>query len=227
MTHDELHDLREAWARHGALLERSLAIDERLLRETLLHKVRFALLPYVVARALEVILGLAVVLAAVSVVAAHGGELRYLVVGGALAIFAAGMTALCASLLVSVLRIDHGGPVTAIQRSVERIRVVEFVCFKWALLGGTLLWLPALLVPFEALTGVDALARVDILHLAANLVVGLVILGVGQALSKRFLERDDLGPRARRCLDALTGRSLRVARSHLAELAAFERDDRE
>ena len=172
----QLDDLKEAWAAHGALLERSLAIDERLLRETLLRKVRFALAPYVVLRAVEVALGAGVCWAVVRVLAAHLAEPRYLVVGGALAAFTVGMTWACAYLLVSALQIDYGRPVTEIQRAVERLRVVEYRTFKWALLGGVLFWLPVLLVLFEALTPVQALGRVHLPWLVANLVLGLVVL---------------------------------------------------
>jgi len=228
MPLDDLKDLKElqaAWAAHGALLERSLAIDERLLREVLLTKVRRALAPYVLWRALEVALGVATLLAVVPVLGAHVTEQRYLVVAGALAVFAAGITAVTAYLLVSALQLDFGGAVTAIQRDVKRLKLVEYRAFKWALLGGVLLWLPALLVPFEAFTGVEALARVPLPYLVANLVVGLVVLAVGQLLSRKYVERPDLRPWARRLVDAVSGRSLRSAAGHLAELSRFEREE--
>ncbi len=221
----QLDELKQAWAAHGARLERSLAIDERLLREMLLRKVRFALAPYVVWRALEVALGLAALCVVVPVLAAHAAEPRYVVVAGALAVFLAGITALTAVLLVDGLRLDYDGPVTAIQRDVERIKLAEYRAFKWALLGGVLLWLPAALVFFEAATGVDALARVHLPWLAANLVLGLVVLALGQALSRKYVERPDLSPLARRLVDSLSGRSLRSATSHLAELSRFEREE--
>lgn len=221
----QLDDLKDAWAAHGATLERSLAIDERLLREVLLRKVRFTFVPYLLWRVLELALGVAALSVVLPVVAAHRAEPRYLVVGGALAAFAAGITALCAYLLVNGLQLAFDGPVTAIQRDVERLKLAEYHAFKWALLGGVLLWLPALLVPFEALTGVDALARVDLPYLVGNLVVGLVVLALGQAWSRKYVERSDLSPFARRVVDSLTGWSLRRATGHLAELARFEREE--
>lgn len=221
----QLDDLKQAWTAHGALLERSLAIDERLLRETLMRKVRFALAPHVAWRALEVVLGAAALLAVGPVLAAHAGEPRYLVAGGALLVYLAGVTALSAYLLVNALWLDHGGPVTAIQREVERIRMAEYRAIKWALLGGVVVWLPAVLVLFEALTGVDALARVDLPWLALNLLFGIVVLVLGQTLSRRYVERPDLSPVARRIVEAVSGRGLRAAASHLAELARFEREE--
>src|SRR5688572_24321111 len=145
-----LDDLKDAWARHGALLERSLAIDERLLRETLLGKVRRALAPYVVGRAVEVALGVATIALVTPVLVAHRGDPLYVVVAGALAAFAIGMTAATASLLVRGLRLDFGGAVAAMQRDVEKLRRAEYRAFEWALLGGVVMWLPAVLVLVEA-----------------------------------------------------------------------------
>jgi len=221
----QLDDLKEAWAAHGAVLERSLAIDERLLREMLLRKVRFALAPYVLWRALEVALGVGTMLLVVPVLVAHAAEPRYVVAAGVLVPFTVGLTALSAYLLVNALRLDYGEPVTALQREVEGLRLVEYHAFKWALLGGMVIWLPAALLLLEALTGVTALARVDLPWFAANLVFGLVVLALGQALSKKYVERPGLSPWARRVVDAVSGRSLRAVTGHLAELARFEREE--
>ncbi len=221
----QLDDWKQAWAAHAATLERSLAIDERLLREVLLRKVRFALAPYVLWRALEVALGLATIFLVVPVLAAHVNEPRYLVLAGALAVFTVGFTALCAYLLVNSLQLDYDGPVTAIQRDIARLQIVEYRAFRWALLGGFVLWLPALLVPFESLTGFDALARVHPSYLVANLVVGLVVFAVGLWWSKKYVEGSDPNPWARRFVVALSGRPLRSAAGHLAELARFEREE--
>ncbi len=221
----QLDDLKEAWAAHGALLERSLAIDERLLREVMLRRVRLALAPYVLWRALEVALCIAALFVVMPVLAAHVAEPRYVVVAGALVVFTVGITAQSAFLIVNGLQLDYGGPVTAIQRDVERLRLVEYRALKWAVLGGVVVWLPAALVLFEALTGVDALARVDLPWLVANLTFGLVVLALGQVLSRKHVERPDLEPWARRLVEVVSGRALRRAADHLAEFARFEREE--
>jgi hypothetical protein len=158
------------------------------------------------------------------VLVAHPAELRYLAIAGSLAVFVGGATAMSAHLLVRAVQLDHSGPVAAIQRTVEHLRRSEYRAFKWALLGGVVYWLPAALVLFEAVTGVDALARADLAWLVANLAFGIGVVVLGQAMSKRYVERADLGPRARRIVDALSGRALRRVAEHLAELAAFEHD---
>jgi hypothetical protein len=221
----EIDDMKEAWAAHGAMLERSLVINERLLRETLLRKARTALTPYVVRRGLEVVLAAAMVMLVVPVVVAHVGEPRYVVAAGALALYAIWLTAMCGHLLVASLTLDAGGAVTAMQRDVERLKLAEYRTTKWALLGGVVVWLPAALVLFEVVTGIDALARADLAWLVANLGFGAAVLAAGQAWSRRHVERPGLSPRARRIVDAVSGRSLRRVTGHLAELASFQRDE--
>lgn len=221
----ELNDMKAVWAAHGATLERSLVINERLLREMMVRKTRVAMAPFVVWRALEVALGAVAMILVMRVLIAHIGEPRYLVAAGALAILVGGIAALCAYLLVGSLTLEYDGAVTLIQREVERLKLVEYHATKWALLGGVLVWLPAALVLFEGVTGIDALARVDLAWLAANLALGVVVLVLGLALSRRYVERPGLRPRAQRIVDAMSGRSLRSAASHLAELARFQRDD--
>jgi hypothetical protein len=194
----------------------------------MMREVRRALTPYILWRALEVALGVAALVVVMSVLADHARAPRYLITVGGLAGFTAAMTAQTAALLVRGARLDrggHAGPVTVLQRDLEQLKRAEYRAFTWALGGGVLLWLPAALVLFEAVTGVDAIARVDLAWLLGNLGFGAVALGLGQVLSRRYVERDALSPRARRIVDAVSGRALRVATAHLAELAKFERDE--
>ncbi|HEX6883610.1 MAG TPA: hypothetical protein VF530_09530 [Planctomycetota bacterium] len=219
-----LDDLERAWSAHGATLERSLALNERILRELLLRKVRLALAPFVLFRGLEVLLGLGALALAVPVLGAHLAEPRYLLLAGPVVALAAGLTGLVLWLLVHALRLDPARPVTVLQRELELLKLTEYRALKWALLGGTLLWLPAPLVLLEALSGVPFLARLDLGWLVANVVVGLGLLLAGQLLSRRLVERTDLSPVARRVVDALSSRSLRAAARHLEDLARFERE---
>lgn len=214
-----------AWADYGARLDRCAAIDERLLRESTRRAVHEALGPWQRARGLELLVSLAALGVAVPVLVAHAAEGRYVVAAGGVVVFFAAAACLAVRLLVRAHRLDLAGPVTASQRAVEALRLAEFHATRWWLLGGIAVWLPTALVVFEAVTGIAALARVDLAWLLANLAFGGVVLAVGHVWSRRCVERSDLGPWARRIVDALTGRPLRAAARHLDELARFERDE--
>lgn len=220
----ELDDWKTAWAAHTATLERSLAINERLLRETMLRKTRFAMAPYVVWRVVEVVFGVALLALCAPVVLAHVGEPRYLFVGGGTALVIAWITWLCGYLLVGSLRLDYDGAVLAIQRDVEHLKRAEYRALKWALLGGVIVWLPVIILVLEALSGADLLARVQLAWLIGNLAVGAVMMIIGLVLSHRYVERPNLGPHGRRIIDALSGRGLRVAARQLDELSKYHRE---
>jgi hypothetical protein len=218
----QLDDMKQIWAAHGATLERAVAINERLLRETMLGKVRSTLAPFRFWRVCEMVLGLATLFLIGPVLVGHLAEPRYAIAGGATFIYAIGLTALSVAML-ALARPDFDRPITEIQRTVERVRVLEYRATKWALLGGVVVWLPMLLLLVEAATGIDALARVDLAWLISNLLFGVAVLVAGHLLSKRFVE-SELSPIGRRVVDAFTGRSLAEATAHLAELTTFERD---
>ncbi|MGH7741160.1 MAG: hypothetical protein ACRENS_03980 [Candidatus Eiseniibacteriota bacterium] len=221
----ELDDLKAVWAEHGVRLERSVRIHEGILRRMLLRRVRRALAPLVFSRALEVVFGVAALIVVLPILARHIAEPRYAVAVGALAALLAGNAAISAFLIVTSLRLDLDRPVIAIQRKIERIKLIEYGALKWAILGGVMLWLPAALVLFEAVTGVDALARVNFSWLLANLIFGFLVLGLGQVISKRYVERPLRSEWAGRILDALAGRATRAAEAQLAELSKFEREE--
>ncbi len=224
MQNDELEAV---WKRHGAMLERSLAIDERILSELLMKKVRRTLTPYALFRALEVVCGVVALVVFAPIVFRHRAEPVYLVLGGSVLLHATGFVAFAFDLLRRSLRIDYGGSVTAIQGEVERLRLVESRSFLWAILGGVATWHTTALLVFEALSGADVLARVareSGVWLWANVGVGLALLWCGRLWSKRYLERTDGPPWARRVMDALTGRAILRARLRLDDLARFLKD---
>jgi hypothetical protein len=220
----ELDDLKAAWAEHSAVLERSLAINDQLLRVSLLRQIRLALVPSAVGRGVEAALGIGLLLACGSVLADHVADPTYTVAAGAVMVFAAAITALSAYLLAASVALDYGRPVAAIQRDVAHLRLVEYRAVMWAVLGGVVVWLPAALILVEAVTGAHVLATTPPLWLAANLVFGLLVLGVGLALSRRYVERPDLGPTARWVMNSLSGRGFEAASAHLDELARFTRE---
>lgn len=221
----ELDEMKEVWAAFGAKLERNLVVDERLLREMLLTKVRSALIPFQVLRTLEVALGIAVVVATIAVLTDHLSEPRYWIVATGLAVIATYVSGLSAYSLIQTVVIDYASPVTALQRMIERVRLAEYRMLKWTLMLGIVAWLPISLILFESLTGFDALARISLEWLVANIFFGLACLGVGLALSRRYVETAQLRPWARHLVNSLSGRAVQSATQHLAELSRFERND--
>ncbi len=226
-----LDELKNVWAAHTALLERAVAIDERLLRGQLGRRMRLALVPQAAWRALQALLGALAVWFVLPVVASHIEQSLYLFAGGAVVAFLAVFTLASASLCVRALQLDLTAPVVAIQRDFERLRLAEYRATKWALLLGTAAWLPLPLLLLEAFAGHPVLPFVHTPWLVANVVFGLGLLVAGSWWSRRVVERGDCmdahapSPRARWWIDALSSRGVRNASRHLDELAMFAREE--
>jgi hypothetical protein len=220
----DLADLETAWAAQGSRLARRVTIDEARLRALLVREAQHALTPFVRRCAVELVLVLAALAATLPVLASHLTELRYLIAGGAVAAVSIGLLAHLALLLRRATRLDPALEVTVLQGALLRVRRLEYRALEWAILGGTLVWLPALLLLFEALSGVAALARVDGPWLLANLLFGIAVLALGKVLCQRRLARGTLGPKAQRFLDAISDRGVREASARLAELEGFVRE---
>jgi hypothetical protein len=222
----QLDDLQSTWAKHGERLERVLSLNEQVMRQLTVRKVRWSLTPYLLWRSIEIVFAIGVVAAASIVLARHVDEARYLAVTPVVMLFAIFMIAKTGNLMTRAVRLDTSAEVAAMQLAIEQMRRLEFHCFKWALLGGTVLWLPTALLLFEAAFGVAALARVHFAWLACNMVFGLLVLAIGQTLAKKHVERSNLTPAMRRLVDMISGKQLAAVSRHLDELASLAPKER-
>ena len=228
----QLDDMKAVWATHGEQLDRVLHINEKLLRDVTMNKVRSSLIPYVLWRAFEVLFGVAMTLATGSVLLDHTDELLYLSVAGAVLLFSVFMTITTLMLIVRALRLDQDRQVVDVQRAVAKLKLAEFHAFKWALLGGVLLWLPIGIVVFEVLSGAPALSNVPLPWLLANIAFGLLALFLGQHLVRKHVDKNgqpdtERAPWVQRLLDHASGRQLAKISNHMDELASFRSEGSE
>lgn len=230
----ELDELKAAWAAQGARLEQCVVVQESLLRERTRRALRFTLAPFAFWRLVECAIGVALLAALLPVVIGQLERPRYLLIGMATVGYVAVATVQCLGLLLGSLRLGADRPVVELQEALERMRLAEFRCLRFVLLGGVAAWLPLAVLLLESISGaplLDALANSPLLAqlplgwLAANVLLGVALLAGGWLWSRRRLERGDLSPFARRLRDALTSAPLHRAHRHLAELAGFTRDE--
>jgi hypothetical protein len=215
----QLDDLQRIWASHGAVLAggapRSTPAPRRWPRP------RGGLFGYVLRSSVEATLLVAGAAMLWPVLVAHRHEFRYLCAGGAVLVWLLGLGVWLVRLAVQAAVIDFGAAITAVQRQLGALRLRECHGVKWALLGGVVVWLPLPLLLLEAATGAPLLAAIDGAWLAANLLCGLLLLGLGRRWASQRLPTPDSGPVLSTIVDALGDRSLRRAQEQLVELAAF------
>jgi len=161
---------------------------------------------------LELILDGILLLFTGSFVADHIREPRFLLPGLVLHLAVILLSAPLLRQLVLLRGVDYAEPVVAIRRQVERLRIEEIRALRWTLSAAPLLWTPLLIVTMKGLLGLDAWALLNTRWIFANLAFGIVFLAAMLWASRRIEGR---------WMDALAGRSLRVAKRHLEEVAQF------
>lgn len=220
-----MDDLRTIWTTHADQLARHLRLNERALRTTIVDRTATTMSRYASWGWLQLGLAAFGILANGTFLVGHLGDTPYLLSSIALQLYLTLHLGLAIYRLVLVHGIDYAASVTAMQRAIERVKIVEYHGFKWALLLGVMLWVPALAVLVKGLLGVDFYAEVSSPWVIANVVFGLVVLLAGQLLARRFVERPGMSAFARSLVDNLSGYRLRRASRFLDELAAFENDE--
>ena len=121
-------------------------------------------------------------------------------------------------------RLDPAAPVVEVQGHLAALNALRSRVVRNVLLAAPLVWLPVLVVAAEWAAGVDLVAGTSLAWVVANLALGVAVLGGGLWVAHRRPEWMAASPWLRRTADPLAGRSLRRAREHADEAAAFERD---
>ena len=80
-----------------------------------------------------------------------------------------------------------------------------------------------LVVLFKGIFGLDAYHLFNTAWLIANVLFGLVVLGLAIWMSKKFSERMSRYPGIQRFMRNLAGQNIKIANEFLAKLSEFER----
>jgi hypothetical protein len=154
----------------------------------------------------------------------HWREPRFLVPALALDVFVLFFTIASARQWALVHSVDHGAPIVATQRKLERLTLERVWMTKWVILLSPLLWTPLFIVAMKGLLGVDAYRAFGMLYIVANLVVGIVAIPILWWLARRLGARLQGRPLLRRLCDDVAGGNLTAASAYLASLAALEEE---
>jgi hypothetical protein len=220
----ELDELKEKWAEHDRKLEQSVRLNRELLKAMNLRRVESALRRLRIYAGLEAVMWLVVIVALGNFVYEHIGMPRFALPAIALDAMAIGMLSALIRQMVGTSRIDYGQPIAEIQRRVEAVRMLRIRTTQWALLGGTLFWVPFVIVVFKAFFGVDVYREVDEAWLIVNVLCGLAVFPAAIWVSKKYGDRMDRSPFIHRMMKDLAGNNLTAAQGFLATLREFERE---
>jgi hypothetical protein len=207
----DLDDFKAKWAEQDKKLDEILLLNRRLLQTTSLNKSRAALRWMTVFLALETMGWLAVVMWLGNFIYAHWGAWLMVAPGIACDLYAISLLAGAIRVMATAQQVDYNGPVSAIQRQLEKLRMLRIRLTQWGILAGVVLWAPFAIVVLNA--------SYSAAWLAANLVFGLALSLLVYWLSKRFSDSIERSPFIQRMLRNIGGRSLAAAEVYLGELA--------
>jgi hypothetical protein len=217
----DLDEMREVWAAHDVKLDQSIRLNRELLKAATLSKAHSATQRLSWGLGFETVMWSVIIVSLGSFIFRHIAVVRLSLSAAGLDVYAIAMLAATIRQIVALRQIDYSGPVTAIQKQLEMLRVLRIRITQWALLGGTVVWAPFLIVAARAFLGLDI---VNSLWLWANIAFGLCLIPLAVWLSKTFGERMGRHPFIQRVMDDLAGRNLNGASEFISRLSEFEVD---
>ncbi|HEU4780671.1 MAG TPA: hypothetical protein VFS58_12385 [Steroidobacteraceae bacterium] len=220
----ELDELKLQWQELDRKLDRSLALNVRILTETRTRRSKLRLLPLLLLQPLQIAFGFALVIYFAHFWIANLDSLALAASGMALHALSVGLIVDAVVRILLIVRINYAAPVITIQRYLALLRRWEVRSFNWAWVA---CWLAT---PAMLLVGVKAVAGVDLWTVWPAAVIWTAIGGVvGAAASIAF------GRWARRSRGRLgaamdrfyVGHSIARAQASLDEIEEFAREQEE
>ena len=229
----QLEELRQQWQRVEEKIDRTLAIEDELVRQVVLSTTRGRINRGAIWPVLDVAFGLAVVLFSGSFLGDHHNTWSLAAPAGIVLVAATVYLVDSVYRLVQMARINWSETIVEIQTSLAQIRVGRLRQFKWVILFSPLVGFSALIVVVQWL--LDRLPEqhfilneVDPVWVAANFIFGVLFVPLGylaiRFLAKRYRTRGWFQD----FLDDLSGTSVRRAEQeverwiHLTDTAPIE-----
>jgi hypothetical protein len=213
--------LKTAWQQLGQHLERQETLQRQLLSERKRERMRDSLRPLRRGQQVQFALGVALALLGIACWKRNLDAPGYFAAGVVLHAFGVVTAALAGITLALVARIDYAAPVLQIEKQLAKLR--RFYVFNGMLAGWP--WWVMWIVVVIAVAG---LARIPSPDGAPAWIWISLIAGTLGWIGTAWFHRWSRNPRrpqlARRVEDAITGYSLRQARTLLDEVREFERE---
>jgi serine/threonine-protein kinase len=219
----ELDDLKQALTALDRKLDRQVAIQERVLHQRNSAAVSRSLRPLARGQIVQAIGGILSILLGVAAWRSAMDQMGGLFFSGVLVhVYGVAMVATAILTRIAIRPADDSGPVLVIQRRLAELRRLNVRVAYVLGMSWWFLWVPFLIVGVRVAFGADLYAiNPAMTHfLVCCGVVGLVAC----AALHRWAAATGRTRVAAAFDDALMGRSVRDAETHLAEITRFQRD---
>lgn len=216
MSGMDLDAMRGRWQDSNRRADAAIRLDAEAMRAALAQRTRKAFRRHSGWLLAGLVVGAALITALGAFLLRHGGDWRYALMTGAL------LALVLAEFIVDLRQwralsaLDLGSSLLHVRATLDTLRARRLQMAKWIALTAMLLWWPALLVIFMAVTGVDSLRFIAPSVVWVNFALGLACIPLGlwlaAWLSKRYGDR----PGFQRFLLETAGRSWQQAEDAFA-----------
>ncbi len=218
----ELDDFKTIWKEQAARLDSSMRLNEMLVRQSNARRAESSLARLGRSLTIELVLLFAVVVALGWFAANYVAQPAIAACAAILGVYALAIANGEIRQLVMLREIDFDEPVLVTVRKLERTRLVRIRTTAWALLFGPIMWVPMGAVLLRVSFGIDAFAVLSPAYIAANVLLGLLVIPLAIWISRRYAGR----LRGSRFVQALAreiaGANLREALEYLDTIDRFE-----
>jgi len=216
----ELDDFKRQWQEMDRKLDRSIALNLRLLTEKRTRKTKLRLVPVLFLQPFQILIGLALAIFFARFWIANLGTWSLVISGAFLHALSVGLIIDAVVRTVLIMRINFAAPVLTIQRYLALMRRWEIRSFKWSWIA---VWLapPALLM-----VGAKLATTLNLWTVAPNVIIYTAIgSAVGVGLSYLFDLWTRHSPRLGAAMDSMyVGYSIAGAQAYLDEIDEFARE---
>ena len=225
----QLEELQQQWQWLDQKLDQSLALQTELVRQVVMQPVRRRINRLAVWPAIDVAFCGGLLLGG----AFLSDQWRYwnvVVPAGVVLISVFALLVDSIRQLERIAALDWCGPVTEIQRSLEKIRIAKIRQFKWIMLLSPLVGFCGLVaglhVLFEWLTEgrVNILEKLDSRWIIGNYIFGLLFVPLGYLVARVLAEKCHRHQWWQAVLDGISGNSLKSAALDVERWASLQRE---
>jgi hypothetical protein len=226
MDLDEMKDLWQGTQRKLESMEPALRLNAWQAKVGALDRVRSKMRWAHWVLAYEIAIGAVAALLTGSYLADHVSTFRFAAPAVLLHLAAIATIGFAVRQLVTLRRLDYGGPVLEIQTRLAELGLVRARANRWILFAAPLLWGALVIVVPHAWIGLDMYRAFGPAWTVGNLAFGAFVLALAFWVSRRYPAWYRSSSLVRGLGDDLTGRRLAAASGYLQELAAFEESHR-
>jgi len=216
----QLEELNQQWKQLDMKLDRSIALNNELLRQVVLQPARRRIHRLAFWPALDVAFCLG--LLALGFLFLNGHAYDWKLIAPTAVVMLCALALLINSMfqLQRIAQLDWSGPVVDIQTELQQLHVMKVQQFKWIILLSPLVWICSFMIGLHWVFGwltVDRVKVLDELHpwVVANYVFGILFVPLGYLLARTLADRFKTRSWWQTLLKGISGNSLQSARHDL------------